>query len=84
MNPMLLILIPIAWLAISAFVVVLCRCAATADAVLLTTAENVGVRATPHTAARSRVTANRVWRRPDGHPAPRTSAMRLRGTRVGH
>jgi hypothetical protein len=81
---MLLILIPIAWLAIAAFVAILCRGAATADAVLLATADSAGAQIAPHSAACSHAPARRVWRRPGAHPASRTSAMRLRGTRVGH
>ncbi len=78
---MLLILIPIAWLAIAAFVVILCRGAAAADAVLLATADSAGVQMAPHATTRSHAGADRVWRRPG---AQRASAMRLRGTRVGH
>lgn len=79
---MLLILIPLGWLAISAFAVILCRGAADADAVLLATAEDVSPRTAPRPAMHQRLPANHAWRRP-GTPASRGSALRGRGTHVG-
>ena len=48
LDPMLLILIPVIWLAVAAFVVLLCRAVADADSVLLASAEPE--RISPHTA----------------------------------
>jgi hypothetical protein len=80
---MLFILIPIGWLTIAAFAVILCRGAAAADAVLIADAENVGLHTAPRATMRSQLPAQHVWRRPGPHPASRASTARLRGTRVG-
>jgi hypothetical protein len=76
---MLLLLIPVVWLALAAFVVCLCRGAAKADAVLAASGEHGVRRAGFDSPARSRVT-----RRRGNHPAFRASASSIRETRVGH
>jgi hypothetical protein len=78
---MLLIFIPLGWLAIAAFAVILCRGAANADAVLAQT-ENVSPQTALRTTLHQRMPAHYAWRRP-GTPALRASAVRRRGTRVG-
>jgi hypothetical protein len=80
---MLFIIIPLGWLAVAAFAVILCRGAAAADAVMIADAEGVNSCTTPRAPAHSRLPANHVWRRHGAQPVPRTSAVRLRGTRVG-
>jgi len=80
---MLFILIPLGWLAVAAFAVILCRGAAKADTLMIVDAEYVNSRATPRASAHSQLPASHVWRRHGARPAPRTSAARLRGTRVG-
>jgi hypothetical protein len=80
---MLFILIPLGWLALSAFAVILCRGAAKADALMIADAEYVASRVTPRASAHTQVPASHVWRRHGAGPARRTSAVRLRGTRVG-
>jgi hypothetical protein len=79
---MLLMLIPLGWLAIAAFAVILCRSAADADAVLLAQANNGSPRTAQHTTMHQRVPGHYAWRRP-GVPSSRASAVRRRGTRVG-
>jgi hypothetical protein len=82
--PMLFILIPLGWLAVAAFAVILCRGAATADALMIAEAESAGSsRTTLRAPAHSRLPANHVWRRHGAQPLPRKSAVRLRETRVG-
>lgn len=87
-NHMLLLLIPVIWLAIAAFAVLLCRGAADADAVLFAGAECVPQRSFPAAPAGSQVRTRAGWRRADAHtgtrPASRASAGHARGTRVGH
>ncbi len=80
---MFFILIPIGWLAIAAFTVLLCRGAAEADAVLIADAENVSPRTALRATVHSQLPAQRVWRRPGARPASPASTARLRGTRVG-
>jgi hypothetical protein len=78
---MLFILIPIIWLAIAAFVVILCRGAASADATLLASVEQVGPRVTrgmsddPHSGARRRTWRAPGARRHDASPAPIAGAQ---------
>jgi hypothetical protein len=79
---MLLILIPLGWLAMVAFAVILCRGAANADAVLLAQPNDVSPRIALHTTVHQRVPAHYAWRRP-GVPSSLTSAVRRGGTRVG-
>jgi hypothetical protein len=78
---MLFILIPLIWLAIATFVVILCRGAASADAMLLTSVEQARARiacaADPHRGAR------RAWHT---HGTRRSAPWsgRTRETRIRH
>jgi hypothetical protein len=78
---MLLILIPVVWLSVAMFVVLLCRAAADGDSVLLASTER---RTSSHTAleiAGSRLSGAHTWRRVDARgrasvASPRTTAGR--------
>jgi len=79
---MLLIVVPILWLATAAFVVLLCRAAADADAVQVARAGRVGPRTAAGATSIARDHARRTWRRPAGRAATR-AAERAGGARVG-
>ena len=67
---MLLIVIPLIWLAVATFVLLLCRAAADADSVLLASTEPAGPRAV--LSARShQPRARTTWRRPQTGSASR-------------
>jgi hypothetical protein len=78
---MLFALIPVIWLAIAAFAVLLCRGAANADAALIASAEQpCGPRVTRGNLS-AHGYANRVWRAPTRSRAPSASSH-ARRTRV--
>jgi hypothetical protein len=76
---MLLLLIPVIWLALAAFVVCLCRGAAQADAMLIANGEHERERAGLDSRARSRTVRRRAT-----HSGLRAPTSSIRGARVGH
>ena len=80
---MLFILIPVIWLAIAAFVVVLCRGAANADAVLVASAEQMGPQITRRMSADPHNGARHTWRPARARQRSDVFTGRTRRTRVG-
>ncbi len=81
---MLFILIPVIWLALAVFVVILCRGAASADAILLASVEQVGPQVTRAMSGDPHSGAQRAWRT---HGTRRSGAPwsgRTRETRIRH
>jgi hypothetical protein len=73
---MLLLLIPVIWLAVAASVVMLCRGAAAADATLVASAESAGAQSAQRQPSRSPLPTHHVWRRPGAHAASGASGAR--------
>jgi hypothetical protein len=81
---MFLFLIPAIWLVIAAFVVIICRGAASADAVMIAAGEHTGARPAggAQSAARTHGHPRTSWRNAGRRPASRAAAGHARGSRV--